>query len=131
MLPISFIIALGTNEAFAPIEKEEFQNNIATLIQKFREAAPGLPVLLISPPDNMPKQNRVPEIISWLRESAAANKAAFFNLYTASGGKGSFRKAQLKKQASGDGVHYVKPGYENQAELIWKAFSKLFTGGRN
>ena len=28
-------------------------------------------------------------------------------------------------------VHYVKPGYENQAELIWKAFSKLFTEARN
>ncbi|WP_100074335.1 GDSL-type esterase/lipase family protein [Chryseobacterium camelliae] len=129
--PDILIIALGTNEAFAPIEKEEFQSNISTLIRKFREASPGLPVLLVSPPDNMPKQNRVPEIISWMKEAAVSNQTAFFDLYTASGGKGSFRKAQVKKQASGDGVHYVKPGYESQAELIWKAFSKLFTDGRN
>jgi len=40
------------------------------------------------------------------------------------GGKGYFKKAQTRKEASGDGVHYLKPGYENQAEMIWKAIKK-------
>ncbi|MCJ8153455.1 GDSL-type esterase/lipase family protein [Chryseobacterium sp. SSA4.19] len=125
MNPDILIIALGTNEAFAPIDKEEFQSAVTDVITKFRAQNAQLPVLLISPPDNLPKQSRVPEIVSWIRESAAQNRAAFFNLYEASGGKGSFKKAQIKKEANSDGVHFVKPGYENQAELIWKAFSKL------
>ncbi len=123
--PDILIIALGTNEAFAPIGKEEFQYAVTELITKFRKENAALPVLLVSPPDNIPKQSRVPEIVSWLRESAVQNNAAFFDLYQASGGKGSFKKAQIKKEAASDGVHFVKPGYENQAELIWKAFSEI------
>lgn len=123
--PDILIIALGTNEAFAPVSKEEFQYAVTELITKFRKENAALPVLLVSPPDNIPKQSRVPEIVSWLRESAVQNNAAFFDLYQASGGKGSFKKAQMKKEAASDGVHFVKPGYENQAELIWKAFSEI------
>ncbi len=119
------IIALGTNEAFGTVGKEEFQKNIAEMIIRFRNGNTQLPVLLIAPPDNLPKQKRVAEIVSWLKESAEINNAAFFNLYEASGGKGYFKKAQLNKEASADGVHFMKPGYEYQAELIWKAFSKL------
>ncbi|WP_051349270.1 GDSL-type esterase/lipase family protein [Chryseobacterium gregarium] len=123
--PDILVIALGTNEAFAPISKEEFQYAVTELISKFRKENAVLPVLLVSPPDNLPKQSRVPEIVSWIRESAVQNNAAFFDLYQASGGKGSFKRAQIRKEANSDGVHFVKPGYENQAELIWKAFSAI------
>lgn len=122
--PDVLMIALGTNEIFSnKITKEEFQANVSTLISKFRAADPRLPVLLIGPPDNQPKEARIPEIISWLRESAEKNNAAFFDLYQAAGGKGYFKKALVKKEAASDGVHYLRPGYENQAELIWKAIS--------
>ncbi|PQA91851.1 Lysophospholipase L1 [Chryseobacterium piscicola] len=118
------IIALGTNEAFGKVEKEEFQKNVADMISKFRNENPALPILLISPPDNSPKENRTIEVIGWIEESAIQNNTAFFNLFEASGGKGSFKKAQSQKEASGDGVHYLKPGYEKQAEVIWKALQK-------
>lgn len=119
------VIALGTNEAFGKTTKEELQNNISTLIQKLRAGNSELPVLLIAPPDNLPKNARVVEMISWIKESAAQNNAAFFNLYEATGGKGYFKRAQQHKEASGDGVHYLKPGYEFQAEQIWKALENI------
>lgn len=126
LAPDVLIIALGTNEIFSnKITKEEFQANVSTLISKFRAADPRLPVLLIGPPDNQPKEARIPEIISWLQESAEKNNAAFFDLYQAAGGKGYFKKALMKKEAASDGVHYLRPGYENQAELIWKAISSV------
>jgi len=118
------IIALGTNEAFGKVEKEEFQKNITDVIAKFRNEDPNLPILLIGPPDNLPKTARTLEVISWIEESAKLNSTAFFNLFEATGGKGSFKKAQTRKEASGDGVHYLKPGYEKQAETIWKALKK-------
>ncbi|KQR94607.1 hypothetical protein ASG01_01625 [Chryseobacterium sp. Leaf180] len=119
------VIALGTNEAFGKTTKEELQNNISALIVKFRAGNPALPVLLIAPPDNLPKNARVVEFISWIKESAEQNNAAFFDLYSATGGKGYFKRAQSRKEASGDGVHYLKPGYEFQAEQIWKAFENV------
>ncbi|KQT17308.1 peptidoglycan-binding protein [Chryseobacterium sp. Leaf404] len=118
------IIALGTNEAFGKIEKEEFQKNVSDVILKFRNENPNLPILLIGPPDNSPKESRTIEVISWIEESARQNNTAFFNLFEATGGKGSFKKAQSRKEASADGVHYLKPGYEKQAEAIWKAIKK-------
>lgn len=118
------IIALGTNEAFGKVEKEEFQKNVTDVISKFRNENPNLPVLLIGPPDNSPREVRTIEVISWIEESAGQNNVAFFNLFEATGGKGSFKKAQARKEASGDGVHYLKPGYEKQAEAIWKVIKK-------
>lgn len=119
------IIALGTNEVFSDITKEEFQTNVSSLVEKIRSANPQLPILLIAPPDNMPKQSRVPEIVSWLKESAQKYNLAFFDLYRATGGKGYFKKALMKNEANKDGVHYTKTGYENQGEIIWNAFSSI------
>lgn len=118
------IIALGTNEAFGKVEKEEFQKNVTEVISRFRMVNKNIPILLIGPPDNLPKTARTLQVISWIEESAQQNNSAFFNLFEATGGKGSFKKAQARKEASGDGVHYLKPGYENQAEAIWKAIKK-------
>jgi len=119
------IIALGTNEVFSDITKEEFQTNVSSLVEKIRSANPQLPILLIAPPDNMPKQSRVPEIVSWLKESAQKYNLAFFDLYRATGGKGYFKKALMRNEANKDGVHYTKTGYENQGEIIWNAFSSI------
>ena len=117
-------IALGTNEAFGKVAKEELQHNIDQVIYQFRKENSKLPIVLIAPPDNLPKEPRTLEIIDWIKESATKNNVAFFNLFDAMGGKGYFKKAQTKNEASGDGVHYLKPGYENQAEVIWKAIKK-------
>jgi lysophospholipase L1-like esterase/LysM repeat protein len=124
--PKIIIISLGTNESLSAITKEEFQNNVSDLVAKFRKEEKDLPILLISPTDNALKPHKIKEIVSWIKESALQNNVAFFNLYEATGSSGYFKKSLKKKEANADGVHFLKPGYELQAEQIWKALSENF-----
>ena len=84
-----------------------------------------LPILLISPTDNALKPLKIKEIVTWIKESALLNNVAFFNLYESTGGAGYFKKSMKKKEANTDGVHFLKSGYEVQAEKIWKASIRL------
>ena len=124
--PDLVMISLGTNESLSSITKEDFQKNISNLVSKFKEQNPNLPILLISPTDNRLKSQKIKEIVSWIEESAQLKKVAFFNLYEATGGSGYFKKALNKKEANTDGVHFLRPGYEFQAEKIWTAISENF-----
>ena len=124
--PDLVMISLGTNESLSSITKEDFQKNISDLVSKFKEQNPNLPILLISPTDNRLKSQKIKELVSWIEESAQLNKVAFFNLYEATGGSGYFKKALNKKEANTDGVHFLRPGYEFQAEKIWTAISENF-----
>ena len=124
--PDLVMISLGTNESLSSITKEDFQKNISNLVSKFKEQNPNLPILLISPTDNRLKSQKIKEIVSWIKESAQLNKVAFFNLFEATGGSGYFKKALNKKEANTDGVHFLRPGYEFQAEKIWTAISENF-----
>ena len=124
--PDLVMISLGTNESLSSITKEDFQKNISDLVSKFKEQNPNLPILLISPTDNRLKSHKIKEIVSWIEESSQLNKVAFFNLYEATGGSGYFKKALNKKEANTDGVHFLRPGYEFQAEKIWTAISENF-----
>jgi lysophospholipase L1-like esterase len=124
--PDLVMISLGTNESLSSITKEDFQKNISDLVSKFKEQNPNLPILLISPTDNRLKSQKIKEIVSWIEESSQLNKVAFFNLYEVTGGSGYFKKALNKKEANTDGVHFLRPGYEFQAEKIWTAISENF-----
>lgn len=124
--PDLVMISLGTNESLSSITKEDFQKNISNLVSKFKEQNPNLPILLISPTDNRLKSQKIKEIVSWIEESSQLNKVAFFNLYEATGGSDYFKKALNKKEANTDGVHFLRPGYEFQAEKIWTAISENF-----
>ncbi|UTF93498.1 LysM peptidoglycan-binding domain-containing protein [Elizabethkingia anophelis] len=122
--PDVVMISLGTNESLSTITKEEFQKSAQDLIQAFRKDNPTLPILLISPTDNKLKGDRIQEIVSWIKEISTQNNTAFLNMYEATGGKGYFVKSLARKEANGDGIHFLKPGYTQQAEMIWKALNE-------
>lgn len=120
------VIALGTNESLSTINKEEFQKNVSDLVSQFRNDHPNLPILLISPTDNQLKPSQIKEIVTWIKESAVQNNVSFFNLYEATGERGYFKKSLSRKEANADGVHFLKSGYEFQAQKIWNALSENF-----
>lgn len=121
--PDVVMISLGTNESLSTVTKEEFQKSAQDLIQAFRKDNPSLPVLLISPTDNKLKGDRIKEIVSWIKEISSQNNTAFLNMYEATGGRGYFNSSLARKQANADGVHFLRPGYTQQAEMIWKALN--------
>ena len=118
------IVALGTNESLSSITKQEFKDNAKKLINIWRAENPNFPILLISPTDNKIKSAKAKEIASWIKEIAAENKTSFLDLHTKMGGTGYFQKALQRKEANADGVHFLKPGYEKQAEIIWNELIK-------
>lgn len=124
--PDFVVIALGTNESLSTITKEEFQKNVSDLVSQFRNNHPNLPILLISPTDNQLKPSQIKEIVTWIKESAVQNNVSFFNLYEATGERGYFKKSLSRKEANADGVHFLKSGYEFQAQKIWNALSENF-----
>lgn len=124
--PDVVMIALGTNESLSSLTKEDFQNQVKNLVEALRKTNKNLPILLISPTDNRLKPAKIKEIVSWIEEAAILNNTAFINLYTALGGSGYFAKALSKKEANTDGVHFLKSGYEAQANKIWELLSPQF-----
>lgn len=123
--PDVIMIALGTNESLSTITEQEFSAHAIKLINEWRKENPNMPILLISPTDNKLKPQRAKEISQWIKRIADTQNVAFLNLYQEMGGAGYFAKALSRKEANADGVHFLKTGYERQAEVIWKALEKL------
>ncbi|MBT0550963.1 peptidoglycan-binding protein [Riemerella anatipestifer] len=119
------IIALGTNESLGAIGEEEFKRNAMLLISELRKGT-QLPILLISPPDNKLKGDKAELITKWIAQVATQEKVAFYDLNKALGGRGYFQKALNNKDANKDGVHFLKTGYEKQAQKIYEALKALF-----
>ncbi|MDY3316893.1 GDSL-type esterase/lipase family protein [Riemerella anatipestifer] len=119
------IIALGTNESLGAIGEEEFKRNVINLISELRKDT-QLPILLISPPDNKLKGDKAELITKWIAQVATQEKVAFYDLNKALGGRGYFQKALNNKDANKDGVHFLKAGYEKQAQKIYAALKALF-----
>ncbi len=119
--PDFLMISLGTNEALSAISKDDFLKNIELLVSDFRKEQPDLPVLLISPTDNLLKPEKTALVVEWIKEAAQKFNLAFLNMYEATGGKGYFEKSMKAKKANTDKVHFLESGYSEQGELIWKA----------
>ncbi|MDY3547797.1 GDSL-type esterase/lipase family protein [Riemerella anatipestifer] len=120
------IIALGTNESLGAIGEEEFKQNVMRLISELRKGTQQLPILLISPPDNKLKGDKAELITKWIAQVATQEKVAFYDLNKSLGGRGYFQKALNSKDANKDGVHFLKTGYEKQAQKIYAALKDLF-----
>lgn len=119
------MISLGTNESLSKISKSEFKDSAVKLINKLRNNNPDISILLISPTDNKLSSKKIVEVVSWIKEIASEEKTAFINQYENMGGTDYFSKALSRKEANADGVHFLKTGYESQAEKIWQAFREV------
>lgn len=120
--PDLVVISLGTNEGVSSISKEDFIRNAGNLIKELRKEKQNLPILLISPTDNNMNGKKTAEVVNWIKEASEKYDTSFLNMYKATGGSGYFTKALKAKKANADTVHFLQSGYEEQGELIWKAF---------
>ena len=116
------VISLGTNEGVSSISKENFMKNVENLVSELRKENQNLPILLIAPTDNNMNGKKTAEVVLWIKEASEKLNTAFLNMYEATGGKGYFSKALKANKARTDSVHFQQSGYEEQGNLIWKAF---------
>ncbi len=120
--PDLLAIALGTNEGVSKITEEEFKKNAMDLIRLWKSSNKNLPILLITPTDNTMNATKTKLVAQWIVDIAQENNIAYLHLYEEMGGAGYFKKALARKVANKDGVHLLKSGYEEQAQVIWNAF---------
>lgn len=124
-----YIVSMGTNEAqklFSDITELNLQ--LLGLVTKLRAASPQAAILITSPADSYlggkSLSKPMKAISTALADFCAAQQLPFWDLYTITGGYGSARSWEKNKLMSRDRVHYIKPGYEVQGNLLFTALAK-------
>lgn len=129
--PDLVIVSLGANESLLrPFHAEALRAEIRSFLTRLQQALPGTPVLVSSQPDALTNQThdnaQGPVYSAMLREEAAAQQCAFWDLFGIMGGKGAIRKWKQEGLAYKDMVHYTQAGYQVMAELLFTALMEAY-----
>jgi lysophospholipase L1-like esterase len=95
------VVNYGSNESsFGSFVHKQYAAELRLAIQRLREDAPGVPILVMSPMDRgersgldeIETMSTIPEIVSIQRQVAAETHCAFFDTYDAMGGDGTMAR---------------------------------------
>ena len=106
------------------------RDRIHDTIVKLREALPGVPIVLISPPDSVKmgegkSDPRILGVVRQLREVAEEDGVAFWDFRAAMGGDASYLDFMKRGLAANDRAHLSKTGNEVMGQRL---LSALFDG---
>lgn len=106
------ILLLGSNQVWP----EKYAEWMGQLIARFREATPGVAVLVMTPVDQVESQKAwrsVPNLTLVAKQNeaiAAATGSAFWDFRGAMGGEASMRKFIASGMGQADGIHLTQRG---------------------
>jgi len=123
--PSLIILSYGTNDVYTNFDPTEFRANYNTLIRRIRTELPNVPILLTTPGDALRNRTQpIRELLQVIRiiyEVARTNDCAVWNFYDVMGGRGSIHYWFDAGLANSDRLHFVRRGYELQADLLFEA----------
>jgi lysophospholipase L1-like esterase len=99
--PALVVVNYGSNESsFGSFVHKGYAGELRLAIQRIRSAAPGVPILVMSPMDrgeragmdDIQTMSTIPEIVAIQRQVAAETHCAFFDTYDAMGGDGTMAR---------------------------------------
>jgi lysophospholipase L1-like esterase len=99
--PALVVINYGSNESsFGAFVHKQYPAELRLAVQRVRQAAPGVPILIMSPMDrgersglnDIETMSTIPEIVAIQRQVAAESHCAFFDTYDAMGGDGTMAR---------------------------------------
>jgi GDSL-like lipase/acylhydrolase family protein len=99
--PALVIVNYGSNESsFGKFVHTQYANELRLAIQRIRMAAPGVPIMIMSPMDrgerngldDIETMSTIPEIVAIQRQVAAEQHCAFFNTFDAMGADGTMAR---------------------------------------
>ena len=99
--PSLIVINYGSNESsFGAFVHKQYAAELRLAITRVRVAAPGVPILVMSPMDRgarsglneIETMSTIPEIVAIQRQAAAETHCAFFDTYAAMGGEGTMAR---------------------------------------
>jgi lysophospholipase L1-like esterase len=134
--PSLIVLQFGTNESEdTTIKAETYEPVFATLIDEVRKAAPGVPVLVVSPLDRAVKGRDgelrtspvIERIIAGQRAAAASRGVAFWSTFDAMGGRGTMAKwRHTRPQLGNNDLSHPTPA---GAEILGNLFSRAIFAG--
>lgn len=131
--PDLLIISLGTNESYGRnFRKAEFASQIRALLALVKTYMPHTTILLTTPAESYKRtwqnkkrvyvRNQNTEKVAEAIVSLAQEEGiACWDLFSASGGKGSYKKWYSAKLFGRDRIHFTKEGYFEQGTLLYNA----------
>lgn len=110
-----------------------YKNNIKKQIELFKRLEPSACILFIGPADMATRKNGVmasysnlPKVIKALREAANESGVAFWDMYSAMGGKNSIVKWVKNGLAGSDHIHFTPKGANEISEILYKTFNLYY-----
>lgn len=136
--PSLLIVSLGTNETFGRrFRPEEFGGQVRAFVSLVKQYMPETVILLTTPPECY-KRTYVNKKRTYIRnantqlaakaiaEAALKEGVACWDLFAATGGKGSCVKWQKEQLMGRDRVHFTKEGYREQGTLLVRALLRSY-----
>lgn len=128
--PDLIIVAYGTNEVTDDDWTiESYQRMFASILRRFRRAAPQASILVYGPPDRGDVAlagSKMPAMIAAQRRAALEVGAAFWDSYGAMGGGGSMDAWVSMGLGQGDRVHLTKDGYIRMGSMFYEDISAAY-----
>lgn len=136
--PSLLIISLGTNETFGRrFTSAEFAGQAEAFISLVKKYLPETAILLTTPPECY-KRTYVNKKRTYVRNAntqlaakalmqvARREGVACWDLFAATGGKGSYSEWYKKNLMGRDRVHFTKEGYREQGTLLFRALMQSY-----
>jgi lysophospholipase L1-like esterase len=135
--PNLLIISLGTNESFGRrFTANEFTEQAEAFLVLAKKYLPHTAILLTTPPEcfkrvTVNKQRRyvrnenTERVAHAITQLAEKEGIACWDLFAATGGRGSAQNWFNGKWMGRDRIHFTKEGYEEQGALLFKALINL------
>ena len=134
--PSLIVLQFGTNESEdTTIRADSYAPVFGTLIEEVQKAAPGVPVLVVSPLDRAIKGSDgelktspvIERIIEGQRQAAKAHGVAFWSTFDAMGGRGTMAKwRHTRPQLGNNDLSHPTPA---GAEILGNLFSGAIFAG--
>lgn len=130
--PDLIIISLGTNNCFGNnFRAGTLYNVVDGFVRDLKLAYPQSSILLTTPMEAcrrarggyVPNEN-IAEVVQIIAGAARDNDVAFWDFYTASGGKGAMARWSKRGLANSDRVHLNTEGYTLQGDMLYDAICR-------
>lgn len=127
------IVSFGTNDTYLPTSrfctscvKERYRE----LVHRIKQANPGIPILITTPPDHyyfkkQPNGN-LEDLRQALIDLCKEEDIAMWDLYQIMGGANSIKTWQENNLAGRDLIHFTIEGYQLQGELLYNALMRHY-----
>jgi LysM repeat protein len=133
--PDVLVLSFGTNESFDKMKSEDFIAQLDLFISNARKQNPFVEIIVATPPPSLFKRKYpnafVADYSKKIIELAFSRRVAVWDLYSEMGGLYGINRNAKAGLIAGDKVHYTKPGYEKQGNLLARAIIEAYENYKN